>query len=298
MFRKSALAFTLLVFVLTFVIKWLVLNETQSKIVPAKPKPKPETEVVQKLKITAVVEMQAPVVSRKTDKIQKVKEISKSVRKADRPVHIKQLSKKKVIKHKNSVAKRNVKVIEVTKKHAEEGLKLLKGKRPMPLLELDFIDIGVSRYLTMMKGLGARIFIADAGTRNLVGEAVLYIDAAKVSFIGFKGGNLDLGGLAAMPHEIVDEDIVEVILSNARSTFTGEDLRCVVILPVEKEAAFMGAIHEAVGNAGYRMQDFSRFSGEYRTGGRMSLFIDEGVLRSGKRIALGLTLDIFHLAGG
>jgi len=252
MSRKAILTFTLLVLVLTFAIKWSVLDDTRPQVVALKTKPMQEPETVHRVQITAVMETRPLEASSKTDKAQEVKELPVPAMQSKKP----ELAKQLPTRH-EEVTEKNIKIIEVTKSHAEKGLKLLKGKSPAPLLELGFMNIGFSRYIAMMQGLGARIFVADAGKRSLVAEAVLHIDGLGVSFIGFKEGSIDVGGLAAMPREIVDEDIVDVILSKARRTFKGDDLRCVVILPVEKEAAFMGAIHEAIGNAGYRTEDFS-----------------------------------------
>lgn len=294
---KSVLIFTLLVFVLTFAIKWFAFNEP-SRVEAVKPKLQTKTKVVQRVKITAIVEPEKPAVTKKTDKASEIKRVSRPEMKEKRPEQKKQPLKKKITRRKSVVAKKRDKVINVTKKHATQGLKLLKGKRPVPLLELDFREIGVSRYLTLMQNLGGRIFVADAEERSLLSEAVLHIAGTKVSFIGFKEGSLDVEGLSVMPHEIIDENIVDLIISKARLTFTGEDLRVVVILPVEREAAFIGAIDEVVRDAGLRMRDFSRFSGEYKTTGGMSLHINEGILQGGKRVSLRLKLNLSNLKDG
>lgn len=283
--KRKVFAFAILVFIFTFAIRWFVLRDSQQKdlqqIKPIESLTQPEIEVKESVKITAIIEASP---EKRIDNKQKTpkpksKPITEDIRQN---------------KSENIAAE----TIKVTKKHASEGLSLLKGERQVPLLELDFRRIGISRYLSMMKRIGARVFIGDARTKRVISEVILYIDRYQVSFIGFKEGNPNPKGFAvSTPHEIVDEEISKIVISSAYRTFGGYDIRLVVLLPWDSEAAFMGAIEEGIAKTGYKMKDFYRFSGEYSDRRGMCLFIRDGILKEGKRLALNLTLDITDLAG-
>lgn len=287
----TAIVFISLLLLSSTILRWLILKEEKQKaIAQHQVQIKNKNEPIANLKVTAIFE--SPPLYKNEQKM-------KAEQSAPKPSPLRKQSElRRKPEDRKSESVIEDKTIKITETHMVEGLMLLKDNSSAPLLEFDFHEIGFVRYLSMMKVFGARLFVGRAFSKSILGEAVLYNDGIKVSFIGFKDGNLDLEGLAmSRPHEIVDDNHGEKIIASARHIFGGEDIRLVLILPLENEAAFMGAIDDIIKRAGFKMEDFSRFSGRYKDQGFASLLITKGVLKDGKKITLSLTLDLSSFRG-
>lgn len=285
MSKKLIVTYCILVFAFTVALKWFVVKDKESHAEP-KPQIKVEAaEVMQAITITTMIEKAQPQPKKKMEKPPMAEQDNEQTKEAK--AHKSESSDR--TEDDNSPKKE--KVIRVTDEHKAAGLKMLKGDRNVPLILLDFKKIGFSTYLSIMNDMGGRIFVGNGSSKRLLAEAVFY-DNGKLSFAGFKEGSPDIEGLAiGRPREIVNEKIVETVLSSARRSFGSSDLRCVVILPVESEAAFIGRIAEGVTEAGFRIEDFSYFSGDYIIRSGPALLIREGTLKKdGKKVPINYTL--------
>lgn len=283
--KKLIFSYCILVVFFIFAFNWLVPKDkdvAHSETV-MQPRPKPEAEVLQVIKISAAIQKTPPEVKEKAEKAPVANKSAKTEEAHKEEPTEKALSKDKA-------AAKEEKVIKVTEKHREVGLSLLKGDQQAPLVELDFKKIGVSRYFSIMKEMGGRVFVGSGSARKLLAEAVFH-DNGGLSFVGFKEGAPETEGLAiSRPHEIINEGIVETVLTSARRSFGGSDLRCVVILPLDSEAAFIGGIAESVAGTGFKIADFSRFEGSYIIHNGPALMIREGTLKDGKKVPINYTL--------
>ena len=304
--KRVFFIFCLLVLIFTLSIRWLVYKDLPqlNLVMPEiKEKKSVEKESVDSVKIVAVIERQKSrkQVDKKKKKINKKKKTKVATINVDKKKKIEKKAphRKKVIDKRSGRATKNVdKLIKVSRNHMYEGLRLLKGVKPVPLLELDFEDIGVANYISIMRKMEGHVFVGSGESRTILGEAVIYSNGYRVKFIGFKEGDLDLEGLAIeTPHELVETELAEEIISAAERAYKGEkDLRCVVILPVQYEAAFIGALNDAIQKAGFGLEDFTYFSGRYKNAaGGISLIIKNGLMKKGKKVVLNIKLDISNL---
>lgn len=287
--KRLMITYCVLVVTCTFAIKWLVVKDEESHATPVKPKPqiKPDAVEIQTVKITAVVENISPEPRKKAEKASKVAKEGDLPKEADTR---KAEPTGKPLPEKSKAASNEEKIIKVTEEHKESGLKMLKGDRNVPLILLDFRKIGFHAYLSIMQEMGGRVFVGSGSARKLLAEAVFH-DNGELSFVGFKEGAPETEGLAiSRPHEIINEGIVETVLASARRSFGGSDLRCVVILPLDSEAAFIGGIAESVAGTGFKLADFSHFEGSYIIHDVPALMIRKGTLKDGKRVPINYTL--------
>ena len=136
-----------------------------------------------------------------------------------------------------------------------------------------------------MKAIGGRLFVGDAAKQRIIAEAVLYDSGYRYEFVSFKEQMDNLNAMALFrPREIVSEPLALQIVSRAKSEFGIGDLRCVVILPIEKEAAMLGALDEYLNDSGYSISIFCAILGRYfAVGDEFVLRIDEGVLRDSRK---------------
>lgn len=291
--KKKALIFAMMVFALIFVLLYLVawslphpkkdmkkMDLKLAKVVTKKIKPP------QKVRVIALVQHE------KAEK----KIIKKPENQDKRPVP--KARKKKVSPHptdRASVRRLPSKKMVANSDIVSKGRILISKNRPMPLIQTSYDDIGFYRYLKHMKATGGRLFVGDALEKRIVGEAVLYDNGYQYEFIGFKDTIDDLAPMALFrPREIMGEPLAIEIISRAKGQFGNGDFRCVVILPVDKEAAILGALDDYLQSHGYPISGFGMIKGRYfMSEEKLTLRLEQGVLREpGGAIALDMELII------
>ena len=275
--KKKALIFALLVFAMMFVLLYFVVSRL--------PHPKKDLKKVN-LKQTRVV-------TKKIELPRKVRVIALAQKH-----HVPKTKKKKVSpqpKNRTPVRRLASKKMVANSDIVSKGRILISRNKPMPLIQTSYDDIGFYRYLKHMKAIGGRVFVGDALEKRIVGEAVLYDNGYQYEFVGFKDRIDDLAPMALFrPREIMGEPLAIEIISRAKSQFGNGDFRCVVILPIDKEAAILGALDGYLQSHGYPISGFSMINGRYfMSDGKLALRLKQGaLLESGGTIALDMELII------
>lgn len=283
--KKKVLIFVLLVFALIFALLYLVawslphpkkdmkkMDLKQARVVIKKIKPP------QKVRVIALVQHEKAE-KQKKHPVPKAGKKKVSSHPTDRAA-VRRLPSKKMLANSDIVSK---------------GRILISRNRPMPLIQTSYDDIGFYHYLKQMKAIGGRLFVGDALEKRIVGEAMLYDNGYQYEFIGFKDTIDDLAPMALFrPREIMGEPLAIEIISGAKSQFGNGDFRCVVILPVDKEAAILGALDDYLQGHGYAISGFSMINGRYfMSDGKLTLRLKQGaLLESGGTIALDMELII------
>ena len=291
--KKKALIFAMMVFALIFVLLYLVawslphtkkdlkkVNLKQARVVTKKIKPP------QKVRVIALVQHEKA-----------EKKIIKKPEKQKKH-HVPKARKKKVSSHptdRAAVRRLPSKKMVANSDVVSKGHILISRNRPMPLIQTSYDDIGFYRYLKHMKAIGGRLFVGDALEKRIVGEAVLYDNGYQYEFIGFKDAIDDLAPMALFrPREIMGEPLAIEIISRAKSQFGNGDFRCVVILPIDKEAAIFGALDDYLQSHGYPISGFGMIKGRYfMSEEKLTLRLEQGaLLEPGGAIALDMELII------
>ncbi|OPX39788.1 MAG: hypothetical protein B1H11_02135 [Desulfobacteraceae bacterium 4484_190.1] len=145
------------------------------------------------------------------------------------------------------------------------GRELIDNKSSVPIVQASYDRIGFDSYLKKMRDMGGRLFVGDAKEQKILGEAIVGDHYGRYSFFGLDEGKKDdLDGMALFrPREISGERLVNEILNYAWQFFKDSDLRCVVLLPLDKEAAILGALKEYLNNSGYHLSQFDIVWGHY-----------------------------------
>lgn len=275
--KKKALIFALLVFAMMFVLLYFVVSRL--------PHPKKDLKKVN-LKQTRVV-------TKKIELPRKVRVIALAQKH-----HVPKAKKKKVSpqpKNRTAVRRLASKKMVANSDIVSKGRILISRNKPMPLIQTSYDDIGFYRYLKHMKAIGGRLFVGDALEKRIVGEALLYDTGYQYRFVGFKERIESLVPMALFrPREIMGEPLAIEIVSRAKSQFGNGDFRCVVILPIDKEAAILGALDDYLQGHGYPISGFGMINGRYfMSDGKLTLRLKQGaLLESGGTIALDMELII------
>ena len=165
------------------------------------------------------------------------------------------------------------------KKLVRSGQRLINTKNTVPIVLASYDQIGFNDYLKKMHALGGRLYIGDAIAQKVLAEVMIYQKDGTYTFVGLSmknSRNLDHMALFR-PREITGEVLVDQTLASARREFSGTDLRCVIMLPLEKEAAFLGALKQYLDINGYHISQFEIFWGHYYdTGRHFGLQVDKG----------------------
>jgi len=146
----------------------------------------------------------------------------------------------------------------------ETGRILIDKKVTVPIIQASYDRIGFDSYLKQMRDLGGRLFIGDALEQKILAEAIVDYHHGTYSFGMDEGISDKLDGMALFrPREIVNEALVDEMLDFVRKTYGDKDLRCVILLPLDKEAAILGAHKEYFKNSGYDISQFDMVWGHY-----------------------------------
>ena len=176
---------------------------------------------------------------------------------------------------------------QMNRRLSDIGLTLIDLKSSVPVVLASYDQVGFEAYLQKIGELGGRLFVGDPLEKKIIGEAILELFRGKYRCLGVNGiQNGALEGMALFrPREITGETLVWDILSNARHIDRHGDLRCVVLLPIEKEAAILGALYEYLKNNGFDISLFDRVWGLYvQRGNRFGLKVDRGRIRKTNQI--------------
>jgi len=198
------------------------------------------------------------------------------VKKASKP----NPSKKKVVAQKRSPKKSEKKNLgskrlfpanfQLNNHMIDVGWKLIDKNSSVPIVQASYDRIGFESYLKKMRDMGGRLFVGDAIQQEILAEAIVDDIEGKYKFVCLDEGKKDsLDGMALFrPREIHDEPMVDNVLDYAESIFRGRDLRCVVLLPLDREAGILGALKEYLNESGYHIYQFDVVWGNYFEAGR------------------------------
>ncbi len=176
------------------------------------------------------------------------------------------------------------------------GRRLLRSKTGAPLILAAYDRIGFSAYLHHMTALGGRLYVGDAHAQKLLARVKLNWRGHTPVFAGLDFS--DLGNLSAMalfrPREIADEAWIDQIVAATRRQVPAADPRGVVLLPIDKEAACLGAMRAYLAQHRQHIAQFDLFQGQYiARGDAIVLHMQSGRLaKTGQTIALDLTLRL------
>lgn len=173
--------------------------------------------------------------------------------------------------------------LKVNHQIVEDGRKVIDSRNAVPVVLAQYDRIGFDTYLQKMKEMGGRVYIGDVHRRKIIAEVILSRSMGRFTFSGFDSGNLHhLQELALFrPREIAGEQVVFDTLYQAQRFFSFIDLRCVVLLPVDREAAFLGALKQYLRGTGFDISEFDYFWGQYVIrNSQFGLEITKGRLRN------------------
>ena len=144
-------------------------------------------------------------------------------------------------------------------------VRLIDSEISVPIVQASYDRIGFDLYLKKIRDMGGRLFVGDAAQQKILAEVIVDNYDGIYRCCGMDEGKKDeLDGMALFrPREIANEILVDEILNYARQTFGARDLRCVVLLPLDKEAAILGALKEYLNKSGYNISQFDVVWGDY-----------------------------------
>ncbi len=254
------------------------------------------TQKLQEIKIVAVEEKILP--PTKKAKKRKKERLKKK--------HVETAKTKKPVKRYAAKEKAEIKDLRPKKlfpanyrlnhRMTESGRRLIDSKISVPIVQASYDRIGFNFYLKKMRDMGGRLFVGDAIQQKILAEAVVNNYDGIYRCFGMDEGKKDeLDGMALFrPREIANEILVDEILNYARQTFGARDLRCVVLLPLDKEAAILGALKEYLNKSGYNISQFDVVWGNYlQKGWQVGLKVERGrISKTGEIIHLDMTLTM------
>ena len=220
---------------------------------------------LQEIKIVAVEEkILPPTKKEKKRKKERLKKKQVEVAKTKKPV--KRLAAKEKAEMKDLRPKKLFPAnYRLNHRMTESGRRLIDNKVSVPVVQASYDRIGFDFYLKKMGDMGGRLFVGDAAQQKILAEVIVDNYDGSYRCFGMDEGKKDeLDGMALFrPREIANEILVDEVLNYARQTFGDRDLRCVVLLPLDKEAAILGALKEYLNNSGYNISQFDVVWGDY-----------------------------------
>ena len=266
MAKKTVLFITMVAVSIVLILSFVGWTRINLKKEPGeKPVKMVNLEKPKEIKIVAIEE-KAVSSTKKPRKIKKKKVKKKPVKKNN--LRNKSEAKKNSNKKEKNENLRPKKLFpasfRINQNMIKAGRTLIDKKVSIPIIQASYDRIGFDTYLKQMKDMGGRLFVGDALEQKILAEAIVDNHNGIYSFGMDEEIRDKLDGLALFrPREIVNEALVDEILDFARKTFGDRDLRCVILLPLDKEAAILGANKEYFKNSGYDISQFDMVWGHY-----------------------------------
>jgi Tfp pilus assembly protein PilE len=254
------------------------------------------TQKLQEIKIVAVEEKILPP-TKKAKKRKKKRLKKKQVETAKTKKPVKRYAAKEKAEMKDIRPQRLFPAnYRLNHRMTESGRRLIESKISVPIVQASYDRIGFNFYLKKMRDMGGRLFVGDAIQQKILAEVIVDNYDGSYRCFGMDEGKKDeLDGMALFrPREIANEILVDEILNYARQTFGARDLRCVVLLPLDKEAAILGALKEYLNKSGYNISQFDVVWGNYlQKGWQVGLKVERGrISKTGEIINLDMTLTM------
>ena len=293
---KKTLVFMVMVAVsIVVILSFVGWSQINQKREPEKKKVRMDIpQKLQEIKITAVEEKILPPTKKaKKRKKKRLKKKQAEAAKTKKPV--KRLAAKEKAEMKDLRPKKLFPAnYRLNHRMTESGRRLIDNKVSVPVVQASYDRIGFNFYLKKMRDIGGRLFVGDASKQKILAEVIVDDHSGRYRFSGLDKGKKDeLDGMALFrPREIANEILVDEILNYARQTFGARDLRCVVLLPLDKEAAILGALKEYLNKSGYNISQFDVVWGNYlQKGWQVGLKVERGrISKTGEIINLDMTL--------
>ena len=169
----------------------------------------------------------------------------------------------------------------------ELGRKVINTNASVPIVLASYDQIGFQSYIRRMKNLGGRLYIGDAEAQEILAEVLVSDYSGRLSFDGVnESRKYELDGMALFrPREISGEPLVDEALDYAKRVYGKRDLRCVVLLPLDKEAAILGALKKYLDCTPYKVSEFDLVWGNYEhSSSEFALRLEKGHLYDSDRI--------------
>ena len=186
-------------------------------------------------------------------------------------------------------------IFSLNRQSIEAGKVLIDNKLSVPIVQASYDRIGFGRYLKRMHEMGGKLFVGDALRGEILAKVLIFYNGkGEYSFQGLESENME-GTLDSMalfrPREISGEELIREVLLYSGSRFKG-DLRCVILLPIEKEAAILGSLKEYLNIGEFDISAFDLVWGHYfDSGNEFGLKLESGqIFRTGEIINLDMTL--------
>lgn len=295
---KKTLIFVVMVAVsIVVILSFVGWSQTNQKREPEKKKVRMAiTQKLQEIKIVAVEEKILPP-TKKAKKRKKKRLKKKQVETAKTKKPVKRYAAKEKAEMKDLRPKKLFPAnYRLNHRMTESGRRLIDSKISVPVVQASYDRIGFNFYLKKMRDMGGRLFVGDAIQQKILAEAIVDNHHGIYRCFGMDEGKKDeLDGMALFrPREIANEILVDEILNYARQTFGARDLRCVVLLPLDKEAAILGALKEYLNNSGYNISQFDIVWGNYFQQGRQfGLKVEKGrISKTGEIVYLDMILSM------
>ncbi len=185
--------------------------------------------------------------------------------------------------------------ISIGQEQTAIGARLQKEGLKLPAIEASWSRIGFTTYLKMMKQVGGHMYVGDTLNQTILAEVELHYYNSRYRFLRFMSPG-SLGGLALFrPREIVDEPLVNEILTAAFEKWPDSpNLAVVVLLPARVETGFLGSLKQYLESNAHAIEKFGVVRGEYFVSGNgLGLEVKTAVNRNTHQVVnLGLKIII------
>jgi len=185
--------------------------------------------------------------------------------------------------------------LQLDRQSIEAGKALIDKRLPVPIVQASYDRLGFGVYLKKMSEMGGDLFVGDVLRGEILARVVTFRSGdGEFYFQGLDEGNMDraLVEMALFrPREISGEKLIRDALIYSEGRFEG-DLRCVILLPLEKEAAILGSLEGYLRIGKYDISAFDLVWGNYfYSGNEFGLKLEKGrIYKTGEIIKLDMVL--------
>ena len=202
-------------------------------------------------------------------------------------------------KHVSKLAPKELsrKVVRINKNYSHTGARMKEEGQQLPVIEASWDSIGFNTYLKWMLQANGRLYVGNVISQKIVAEVDIHNYNGNYRFLRFiRCFDSMLDDMALFrPREIVNELLVDEILSAAKQEWSNADnFAIVMLLPANIEYGFLGGLKHYLASSGYATDRFETVHGHYFiSGDAIGLKLERAIERNtGQTIRLGLEIMI------
>lgn len=187
------------------------------------------------------------------------------------------------------------KTITISHSQSVIGARMRREGIQLPLIEASWNEIGFDNYLKMMRKVGGHLYVGDTESKQILAKVELHYYQSNFRFLRFRDPGSMKGLALFRPREIVDEPLVNEIISAASDQWPGSQrFAIVVLLPATIETGFLGSLNQYLESYSYPIESLRLVRGEYFVAGNeFGLMVKAAVKRhTGQRVNLRLKISI------